>query len=245
MDVARRRVAVGRAQWAYALGLASTKDGAEPEYPDNDNDEVYAHHATTTNNQPTDAKTTESWREISGWEWIEHLRKLTIRKITDDSPDVVVPGLTARNVSSPFDHYSPFCPWKRLIASVMVETLQAAYVVKGEYTPNKALMAEYHLQTAVKMYDKLPYFEPEHHYLPARQCLGEFYLRTGDFAGAYKQFARDLDDDHPQNPWSLRGLERARGANLRQRERVQRGVHAVTAAASERKSARMIIKDID
>jgi len=198
-----------RAQWAYALGLASTKDGAEPEYPDNDNDEVYAHHATTTNNQPTDAKTTESWREISGWEWIEHLRKLTIRKITDDSPDVVVPGLTARNVSSPFDHYSPFCPWKRLIASVMVETLQAAYVVKGEYTPNKALMAKYHLQTAVKMYDKLPYFEPEHHYLPARQCLGEFYLRTGDWAGAFKQFARDLDEDHPQNPWSLRGLERA------------------------------------
>ena len=68
----------------------------------------------------------ESWREISGWEWIEHIRKLTIRKITDDSPDVQVPGLTARNVSSPFDHYSPFCPWKRLIASVMVETLQAA-----------------------------------------------------------------------------------------------------------------------
>ena len=153
--------------------------------------------------------TTESWREISGWEWIEHLRKLTIRKITDDSPDVQVPGLTARNVSSPFDHYSPFCPWKRLIASVMVETLQAAYVVKGAYTPNKALMAKYHLQTAVKIYDKLPYFEPEHHYLPARQCLGEFYLRTGDYAGAYKQFARDLDEDHPQNPWSLRGLERA------------------------------------
>ena len=197
----------GRAQWAYALGLASTKDGAEPEYPDNDNDEAYTQRATT--NKPTDTKTTESWREISGWEWIEHLRKLTIRKITDDSPDVHVPGLTARNVSSPFDHYSPFCPWKRLIASVMVETLQAAYVVKGEYTPNKALMAKYHLQTAVKMYDKLPYFEPEHHYLPARQCLGEFYLRTGDFAGAYKQFARDLDDDHPQNPWSLRGLERA------------------------------------
>ena len=91
----------------------------------------------------------------------------------------------------------------------MVETLQAAYVVKGEYTPNKALMAKYHLQTAVKIYDKLPYFEPEHHYLPARQCLGEFYLRTGDYTGAYKQFARDLDEDHPQNPWSLRGLERA------------------------------------
>ena len=96
-----------------------------------------------------------------------------------------------------------------LRAQVMVETLQAAYVVKGEYTPNKALMAKYHLQTAVKIYDKLPYFEPEHHYLPARQCLGEFYLRTGDYAGAYKQFARDLDEDHPQNPWSLRGLERA------------------------------------
>ena len=195
----------GRAQWAYVMGLASTKDGAEPEYPDDDNDES----PNKTPDETPDNKTTESWREISGWEWIEHLRKLTIRKITDDSPDVQVPGLTARNVSSPFDHYSPFCPWKRLIASVMVETLQAAYVVKGEYTPNKALMAKYHLQTAVKIYDKLPYFEPEHHYLPARQCLGEFYLRTGDYAGAYKQFARDLDEDHPQNPWSLRGLERA------------------------------------
>ena len=200
----------GRAQWAYVLGLASTKDGVEPEYPTNDNDDLYPDESPDESpDTKTDNKTTESWREISGWEWIEHLRKLTIRKITDDSPDVQVPDLTARNVSSPFDHYSPFCPWKRLIASVMVETLQAAYVVKGEYTANKALMAKYHLQTAVKMYDKLPYFEPEHHYLPARQCLGEFYLRTGDWAGAFKQFARDLDEDHPQNPWSLRGLERA------------------------------------
>ena len=62
--------------------------------------------------------------------WIEHLRKLTIRKITDDSPDVQVPGLTA-SVGAPFDHYSPFCPWKRLIASVMVETLRLRTSSKG------------------------------------------------------------------------------------------------------------------
>jgi hypothetical protein len=50
--------------------------------------------------------------------------------------------------------------------------------VKGEYTPSKRDMAKYHLQTAAKAYDQLPYFEPEHHYLPPRQCLGEFFLRT-------------------------------------------------------------------
>ena len=60
----------------------------------------------------------------------------------------------------------------------MVETVQAAYVVKGEYTPSKRDMAKYHLQTAAKAYDQLPYVEPEHHYLPPRQCLGEFFLRT-------------------------------------------------------------------
>jgi hypothetical protein len=35
------------------------------------------------------------------------------------------------------------------------------------------------------------------------------FFKQGDFANAYKQFARDLDRDHPENPWSLSGLERA------------------------------------
>ena len=44
-----------------------------------------SHRTRRLSDETPDNKTTESWREISGWEWIEHLRKLTIRKITDDS----------------------------------------------------------------------------------------------------------------------------------------------------------------
>ena len=157
----------GRAVWAYVLGLWTTKDGVEPVYPDDEFPEP-----------PEPTRVTDTWREITGLEWIDHLRKVTVNKITDADEHAVVPGLTARDAKSPFEHFSPFCPWKRQIASIMVETVQAAYVVKGEYTPAKRDMAKYHLQTAAKAYDQLPYFEPEHHYLPPRQCLGEFFLRT-------------------------------------------------------------------
>ena len=76
----------GRAIWAYVLGLWTTKDGVEPMYPDDEFPEP-----------PEPTRVTDTWREITGLEWIDHLRKVTVNKITDADEHAVVPGLTARD----------------------------------------------------------------------------------------------------------------------------------------------------
>jgi hypothetical protein len=48
------------------------------------------------------------------------------------------------------------------------------------------------LELAVAACDALPYFEPEHWYLPLRHCLGEALLRAGEPARAAAAFRRDL-----------------------------------------------------
>ena len=65
------------------------------------------------------------------------------------------------------------------------------------------------LERAVAAYDALPYFEPEHWYLPLRHCLGEALLRRGEHARAADVFRRDLRSEHPRNRWALGGLRRA------------------------------------
>ena len=67
------------------------------------------------------------------------------------------------------------------------------------------------LKSAVAEYDALPYFEPEHWYLPPRHCLGEALLRRGESAEAARVFREDLRFAHPSNRWALEGLRRAEG----------------------------------
>ena len=77
----------------------------------------------------------------------------------------------------------------------------------------KMNLAVKYLKLAVAEYDALPYFEPEHWYLPPRHCLGEALLRRGEYADAASVFREDLTSAHPRNPWALKGLRRASKVN--------------------------------
>ena len=64
------------------------------------------------------------------------------------------------------------------------------------------------LKLAVHLEDGLHYTEPKDWYLPSRQVLGALLLEAGKPAEAEHAFREDLRD-HPQNGWSLFGLEQS------------------------------------
>jgi predicted Zn-dependent protease len=64
------------------------------------------------------------------------------------------------------------------------------------------------LQLAVQLEDGLNYTEPKDWYIPSRQVLGAVLLEAGKAAEAEHAFREDLRD-HPQNGWSLLGLEQS------------------------------------
>jgi tetratricopeptide (TPR) repeat protein len=64
------------------------------------------------------------------------------------------------------------------------------------------------LQLAVQLEDGLNYTEPKDWYQPSRQVLGAVLLEAGKAGEAERVFREDLQD-HPQNGWSLLGLEQS------------------------------------
>ena len=187
----------GRAVWAYVAGLASAAEWGEK--------------GTAGGSAVV---------RVSASDWLEHLRRLASEEVPEEDPHAVVPGLTARG-GNPFARSSPFWPAKQRLAAIMAHTLAArvALTHSGSTQSGPRTVgsrdwrgAVNELELAVAVYDELPYFEPEHWYLPVRHCLGEALLRSGNPSRAAEVFRKDLADGHPRNPWALGGLKRAEAA---------------------------------
>ena len=63
------------------------------------------------------------------------------------------------------------------------------------------------LRAAERMYDGLPYFEPEHFHLPVVNCLADVLLGLGELDEAMALYEKDYLE-HPGNGWSLLGAGR-------------------------------------
>lgn len=86
----------------------------------------------------------------------------------------------------------------------------AAEVLNGELEAQKKNYdkAISHLNRAIELEDGLHYNEPKDWYLPPRQVLGAILLVSGKYAEAELIYRKDLEQ-HPQNGWSLFGLEKS------------------------------------
>ena len=73
------------------------------------------------------------------------------------------------------------------------------------------------IESAVPLEDSLRYDEPEPWPYPVRHALGAVLIEAGRFADAERVYRDDLID-HPNNGWSLFGLEQALRAQNRARE---------------------------
>ncbi len=87
----------------------------------------------------------------------------------------------------------------------IAEAVLAAEIAAGH---RDYATAERQLQLAVQLEDGLNYTEPKDWYIPSRQILGAVLLEAGKAAEAEHAFREDLRD-HPQNGWSLLGLEQS------------------------------------
>lgn len=65
-----------------------------------------------------------------------------------------------------------------------------------------------HLSEAVEFEDRLIYSEPSPWHIPARQSLGAYLLKDGQFAEAEKVYREDLEKIR-NNGWSLKGLHQS------------------------------------
>jgi tetratricopeptide (TPR) repeat protein len=94
------------------------------------------------------------------------------------------------------------------VASEVLTARLAAAAGRGD----EALV---HYERAVAKEDELRYAEPPAWYHPTRQFLGQALLDAGRAADAERVFREDLAA-HPENGWSLFGLERALALQGRQ-----------------------------
>ena len=82
--------------------------------------------------------------------------------------------------------------------------------------------AEEHLREAVALEDGLGYAEPEPWPIPARHVLGAVLLEAGQ-AEAAEAVYREALEVHPDNGWSLRGLEQSLAAQGKDAEAAEAG----------------------
>lgn len=88
----------------------------------------------------------------------------------------------------------------------------ARHMAEGEllFREDKAAEAFDHLREAVKLEEQLAYDEPPGWMQPVRHALGALLLADGKFAEAEAVYRADLKR-HPNNAWSLLGLQQALG----------------------------------
>lgn len=127
----------------------------------------------------------------------------------------------------PVEH--PFYPNHHEIGEIFLAIGKAAYSMKGggasegrsEAALDDAIAA---MLTAVHIQTSFSYMEPEHFYFPTRQCLGALLVKKVSLSikngpenkalhesminEAINVYKVDLHD-HPNNIWSLRGLQNA------------------------------------
>jgi len=95
----------------------------------------------------------------------------------------------------------------------------AENILAGEIaaTEGRYLDAESYLRAAIQLEDGLPYAEPEPWPIPARHVLGAVLLEA-DRATAAEAVYREALEVHPDNGWSLKGLQRSLEAQGRTAE---------------------------
>lgn len=106
----------------------------------------------------------------------------------------------AKVLKEPFDPFSSAYDASQVAGHILEGIL---FEKKHEYAK-----AESSLIKAVDAEDLLIYNEPRDWLLPARQYLGNLYLKMGRYKEAVKTFQMDLDIN-PKNGWSLTGLKTA------------------------------------
>lgn len=131
-----------------------------------------------------------------------------------------IEGLTASKVDAPFTKGSPFYGNHVEMARLMLLIVNAAERVQAKDLRG----ATQHLVEAVRIQDDFLYTEPDHFYLPIRQCLGAVYLMRHQQEHvnsntsvpfvhlSYSTFVLDLKVN-PGNSWSSTGLMFVRAAS--------------------------------
>ena len=197
----------GRAQWAYVMGLASSRAFVDAERAEahvhsegeDDSDDAWIFAAAAAKVPPK--------------RWLAHLRDLASSpEMTDFDEHTVVPGVSARGGAGAFHEFSPFRHVKKRLALIAAHVLGGALHARA----NAYAEAMASLAAAAHVHDSLPYMEPEHWYLPPKLCLGEVQLRAGKPRDALRTFAGELRDARPNDAWATEGERRAR-------ERVEAG----------------------
>ena len=97
-----------------------------------------------------------------------------------------------------------FWPAHQVLASTMVLTLKARLSQLRSEIPQAILLME----ESIRQHIPIPYMEPEHWYLPLKQCLGKLLLDDKQYTKAIRVYLEDLED-HPLNAWSYLGLAQA------------------------------------
>jgi tetratricopeptide (TPR) repeat protein len=93
-------------------------------------------------------------------------------------------------------------------ASVIIRMARGMLAGEMAYKAGRVEEGFTHLRDAVKAEDELVYDEPPGWMQPVRHALGALLLDDGRFAEAEEVFRKDLAK-HPNNGWSLLGLEQA------------------------------------
>jgi len=135
-------------------------------------------------------------------------RALSLRALLDEN----LSNISRERPSFPKGH--AFYDNRVEMISIMSRVVGAALSIK-EKDFDSALK---NLKIAVGIQEEFQYTEPEHFYLPVRQCLGAALLmaftdskkRSGRvnerfLQGAEDAYRKDLHE-HPNNPWSMRGM---------------------------------------
>jgi hypothetical protein len=195
----------GKAQWAYALGLASLR-----KFEDASVDED---SGASVGSDASDVSDDDSWifsssvSTIEPSQWLRSLRALASSPDMKDFDDLtVVPGISSRGGPGAFHEFSPFRHVKRRLALIAAHTLGGAWHMRSGEIP-EAIAS---LDSASKVHATLPYMEPEHWYLPVRLCLGEAFLRAGNPLRASEIFSSEIRDSRPNDAWATQGDRRAR-----------------------------------
>jgi hypothetical protein len=120
-----------RAEWAYALGLASAAGFRDaPRTSDGETRETRDGISDPDGSSDGSAGSAIAARSVSPADWLLHLRELAERHVPDHDAAgaVAAPGLSSRLSDAPFGERSVFKPHKRRLAAIMAHVLAARII---------------------------------------------------------------------------------------------------------------------
>ena len=152
----------------------------------------------------------------------QYSRLLAIIHTSNNSTELIINSLQRFNEvindipvgSPPLVKGHVFYPYHHESGILMNSIIQAAWLLKKQ-SPQYISAAIDYLENAVNLQDSFLYMEPEHWYLPIRQCLASALIAFADVSKTDNRInillkARKLYDDdlikHPNNGWSFIGI---------------------------------------